>query len=112
VADFSLDAAERDNHIVLAVKGDVDAYTAPRLRELLIEFSNQPDPHIVVDLNETDFLDSTGIGVLVMGVKLVRSQQGDFKIACNRNQILKLLDISGISQLLPVFESVDAAVQA
>ena len=59
----------RRPYTVLAVKGEVDVYTAPRLREKLVELVSQGKHQIVVDLEGVDFLDSTGLGVLVGGLK-------------------------------------------
>ena len=58
----------RRPYTVLAVKGEVDVYTAPRLREKLVELVSQGKHQIVVDLEGVDFLDSTGLGVLVGAV--------------------------------------------
>ena len=58
----------RRPYTVLAVKGEVDVYTAPRLREKLVELVSQGKHQIIVDLEGVDFLDSTGLGVLVGGL--------------------------------------------
>ena len=51
--------------MVIAVGGEIDVYTAPKLRDGLVELINSGHYHLVIDLEGVDFLDSTGLGVLV-----------------------------------------------
>ena len=55
------------------VAGEIDVYTAPPLRELLIDLVNKKNYQLVVNMDEVEFLDSTGLGVLVGAVKRVRA---------------------------------------
>src|SRR5580658_7893734 len=99
----------RSPHTVLAVKGEIDVYTAPRLREQLVELVSQGHRQIVVDLEGVDFLDSTGLGVLVGGLKRLRSNDGDLALVCTQSRILKVFEITGLTKVFPIFDSVDAA---
>lgn len=94
---------------VLAVKGEVDVYTAPRLRERLVELVSQGKLRIIVDLEGVDFLDSTGLGVLVGGLKRLRSNDGDLGLVCTQSRILKVFEITGLTKVFPIYDSVDAA---
>ena len=108
--DLGLDVTEYDNGItVLAVRGEVDVYTAPRLREKLVELVSKGKHQIVVDLEAVDFLDSTGLGVLVGGLKRLRSHEGDLSLVCTQQRILKVFEITGLTKVFTIHESVDAA---
>jgi anti-sigma B factor antagonist len=96
-------------YTVLAVKGEVDVYTAPRLREKLVELVSQGRHRIVVDLEGVEFLDSTGLGVLVGGLKRLRSNDGDLGLVCTQSRILKVFEITGLTKVFSIFDSVDAA---
>src|SRR3984885_6316631 len=95
---------------VLAVKGEVDVYTAPRLREKLVELVSQGKRKIVVDLEGVDFLDSTGLGVLVGGLKRLRSHDGELDLVCTQTRILKVFEITGLTKVFSIYETVDSAV--
>jgi len=97
-------------YTVLAVKGEVDVYTAPRLREKLVELVSQGKHQIVVNLEGVDFLDSTGLGVLVGGLKRLRSHDGDLTLVCTQHRILKVFEITGLTKVFAIHDSVDAAV--
>ena len=110
--DLRLDVTERDGWAVLAVGGEVDVATAPRLREQLIGLVNQGSHRIVVDLTAVDFLDSTGLGVLVGALKRVRTHDGDLALVCDEPRILKVFEITGLTKVFAMYADVDQAVSA
>src|SRR5258705_10344206 len=67
--DLKLDHHTRDGIEVGDVEGEIDVYTAPRLRELLIELVNNGHYQLVVNMEKVKFLDSTGLGVRAAGLK-------------------------------------------
>src|SRR5437762_2765901 len=97
-------------YTVLAVKGEVDVYTAPRLREKLVEMVSQGKHKIVVDLEGVDFLDSTGLGVLVGGLKRLPTHEADLTLVCTQHRILKVFEIPGPTKVSAIHDTVDAAV--
>lgn len=107
--DLGLDVSEHNGHTVLAVKGEVDVYTAPRLRERLVELVTEGKRKIVVDLEGVDFLDSTGLGVLVGGLKRLRSNDGEMALVSTQSRILKVFEITGLTKVFSIHDSVEAA---
>lgn len=108
--DLGLDVSEHGATTVLSVRGEVDVYTAPRLREKLVELVSQGKHNIVIDLEAVDFLDSTGLGVLVGGLKRLRSHDGELSLVCTQHRILKVFEITGLTRVFTIHDSVDAAV--
>ncbi|ALO09341.1 Anti-sigma-B factor antagonist [Streptomyces venezuelae] len=97
---------------VVEVGGEIDVYTAPKLREQLVELVNDGSYHLVVDMEGVDFLDSTGLGVLVGGLKRVRAHEGSLRLVCNQERILKIFRTTGLTKVFPIHQSVDEAVNA
>ncbi len=84
--------------------------TAPRaFREKLVELVSQGHRQIVADLEGVDFLDSTGLGVLVGGLKRLRSHDGDLSIVCTQARILKVFEITGLTTVFNISDSVERA---
>lgn len=98
--DLRLEVSERGEWSIVEVGGEVDVATAPRLREQLIALVNDQRYHLVVSLEAVDFIDSTGLGVLISGLKRVRTHGGRFSLVCTEPRILKVFEITG---LLAVF---------
>jgi anti-sigma B factor antagonist len=108
--DLDLKVRKQGAHTVLEVAGEIDVYTAPKLREKLIELVNEGSYHLVVDLEKVDFLDSTGLGVLVGGLKRVRNHDGSLELVCTQDKILKIFRITGLTKVFPIYDSVEDAI--
>lgn len=100
----------RTPHVVVIVNGEVDIATAPKLREKLVELASQGAQHVVVNLDGVEFLDSTGLGVLIGGMKRLRGLDGDLTLVCTQPRILKVFEITGLNRAFSIYDSVDAAV--
>jgi anti-sigma B factor antagonist len=110
--DLSIETEKVGDAAVLHVAGEVDVFTAPQLREALVGVIEEGSRDVIVDLQGVDFLDSTGLGVLVAGLKRVRQYGGDLSLVCTREHILKILDITGLVKVLRVYDSVEAGTAA
>ncbi len=108
--DLDLNVRKEGDHTVLLVRGEIDVYTAPKLREKLIELVSEGSYHLVVDLEQVDFLDSTGLGVLVGGLKRVRNHDGSLQLVCTQEKILKIFRITGLTKVFPIHASVKDAI--
>ena len=107
--ELSLATRTVAEYTVLEVGGEVDVYTAPRLRERLVELVDSGARNIVVDLGRVDFLDSTGLGVLVGALKRLRAAGGTFGLVCAKEPLLKIFRITALDQVFPIFASVEGA---
>jgi anti-sigma B factor antagonist len=110
--DLKLDHHTKDGIEIVDVEGEIDVYTAPRLRELLIELVNNGFYQLVVNMEKVEFLDSTGLGVLVGGLKRVRAHDGSLDLVCTQERILKIFRITGLTKVFGIHDTVDAAIAA
>src|SRR5204863_2785936 len=110
--DLSLSTRTEGDRTVVTVGGEIDVYTAPKLREQLIDLVSSGKYHLVVDMEGVDFLDSTGLGVLVGGLKRVRAHEGSLRLVCTQERILKIFRITGLTKVFPIHDSVEDAVAA
>ena len=110
--ELSLSTRTEGEQTVLEVGGEIDVYTAPKLREQFTQLVDEGRHEIVVDLESVAFLDSTGLGVLVGGLKRVRAHEGSLRLVCNQERILKIFRITGLTKVFPIHTSVEEAVAA
>src|SRR5260370_41481165 len=85
---------------VIDVQGEIDIYTAPRLRELLIDLVSQGSYQLVVNLDEVGFLDSTGLGVLVGGLRRGRGHAGPPGLVCTPQRMPKIFGVNRLADVL------------
>jgi anti-sigma B factor antagonist len=108
--DLRLEVSEQAGWSVVQVGGEIDVATAPRLREQLIKLVNDERFRIIVDLEDVDFIDSTGLGVLIGARKRVRTHDGDVKLICTEPRIVKVFEITGLDQVFQIHTSLSDAV--
>lgn len=108
--DLSIDHHRQGDYAVMTLAGEIDVYTAPLLREKWIELLNAGEANFILDMTEVTFLDSTGLGVLVGGMKRIRSGDGDIRLVCNGEKILKVFRITGLTKVFPIYDTLADAV--
>lgn len=112
LVDLTLTTREADGKTIVAVGGEIDVYTAPKLRDKITELVAGGAYDLVVDMQEVEFLDSTGLGVLVGGLKKVRAHSGSLQLVCNQDRLLKIFRITGLAKVFVIHDSADEALAA
>src|SRR4029078_2280954 len=87
-----------DDAYVISLAGEVDLYTAPEFKQQLLEVIGQGGKQVIVDFSDTTFIDSTTLGVLVGGVKRLRTNEGQLSLVCSDRNITKIFYITDIAQ--------------
>jgi anti-sigma B factor antagonist len=109
--DFGVSVdASRPPYAVVSVTGEIDVATAPELRTQLVDLVGEGRTKLIVDLQAVDFLDSTGLGVLVSTVKRARSGGGDLTLVCTHPHLLKVFEITGLTKVFAIHDTLDAAL--
>jgi anti-sigma B factor antagonist len=110
--DLRLETSDHDGITVLSAHGEIDVATAPQLRQQIVELASASSAPLVIDLEGVDFLDSTGLGVLVSGLKRFRTLGSDVLLVATRPRILKVFEITGLTQVFSIHPTVEDAVSA
>jgi anti-sigma B factor antagonist len=99
-----------NNSYVIALAGEVDLYTAPEFKQQLLDVIGQGAKEVVVDFSDTTFIDSTTLGVLVGGVKRLRTNGGQLSLVCSDRNITKIFEITGLDRVFTIYGSREEAV--
>ena len=110
--ELSLATRTAAGYLVVEVTGEIDVYTAPQLRERLIALVEGGARQVIVDLGRVEFLDSTGLGVLVGALKRLRGVGGELFLVCGQERLLKIFRITGLDRVFTLYDSVDAVTAA
>src|SRR5947209_10768497 len=98
-----------DGRRLIAVRGELDLFTAPELRTKINDTIDEGARELIVDLSDTTFLDSTGLGVLIAALKRMRSCSGELVIVDSTSNLSKTFRVAGVDQIMTIVSSYDQA---
>lgn len=115
--DLKIDVKHKADITIVSPKGELDDYHAPNLNDLFMKLINEDNKRkILVNLEETSYVDSVGLGTIVLASKKLASLDGQLSLVCTKPQIVKLLDSSGVMSMIKrniiLFNTVDEALAA
>ena len=91
-----------DNIMYVMLIGELDEYTAGYTREFLDNaFLDNKFKDVIMDMSRLDFMDSTGIGVLLGRYKILKSKNKNVYITNANSTIEKIINMSGIYEIMP-----------
>jgi anti-sigma B factor antagonist len=106
---FAITCSELDEHTsAVAVEGELDLTTAPRLKWMLLDSIQAGRSRIILDLSLTRFMDSTALGVLVV-VNRNLEAGARMAVACANANVLRIFELSGMDGAFAIFPTLDEA---
>jgi anti-sigma B factor antagonist len=99
-----------DSVTVLSLTGSIDALTAPKITEFIQGHVARGNIKLVADFSGVDYTSSAGLRVLLNAIKETRAQGGDLRLTGVQPDVLKILTLSGFTNILKLFENLDIAV--
>lgn len=89
---------------VIDLSGEVDAYTSARFRETMVDLIETGAASLIVSMMKVEYIDSSGLGALVGGLKRSTERGGRIVIVCDNPQIRKVFEITGLEKVFPIYE--------
>lgn len=111
--DFRMSTAQvgDDHRYVVSLSGELDLYTTPRVRQELDAVVQGGGRHVVVDLRDAAFVDSTMLATLVEALRELRAVQGELVVVSDDPRILRPFQVAGLDRLLRIESSLSAAIE-
>jgi anti-anti-sigma factor len=110
--DLDLSTRPVGDRAVVTVGGEVDLETASQLGDHALDALREVSPHVVLDLSDVTFMDSTGLKVLLTVARRAELAGGSFAVAGASRTVRKILSLTGLDQTFTLYESVDDAAGA
>jgi len=102
----------RGDTYVVDLNGEIDVYTSPKVKDAIGDLIDKGHYNLVINLEKVRYIDSTGLGVLIGGLKRVREHGGTVNLVCTNPQIKKIFDITGLVKIFGIYDDEDAAMKA
>src|SRR5215216_3796981 len=106
---------DKDGIQIISVSGEMDLYSAHRLRDLIWQAKGQADgdpPRVVVDLSGVEFIDTAGLEVLLEEWNASRQFDGRLCLVAQQGPITRLLELTGLSELFNLYAEPEVAVKS
>ena len=103
---------EAGGYPVIELKGEIDLSTSPVFKEKVYEIIESGKKDIVIDLSGLEFMDSTGLGVLVAALKKTSMEGGSIRLVCNKKSIIKIFTITGLDKVFTIYNNLRECLEA
>ncbi len=100
--NLDVEMIEQDNMTTLVLSGEIDAYTAPVLKEALLPLTKQPNTEIIVDLEKVNYMDSTGLGVFISALKSSKEHSTSLKLIQLQDRVHRLFKITSLDSIITI----------
>ncbi len=98
VVGFSVEIEEKQNIPIVHINGEIDIYTCPELRKKLCELIDNGSRKLILDLENIQYIDSTGLGTIAHTARAIESENGQIFVISSKNQIKKIFKVSGLEK--------------
>jgi anti-sigma B factor antagonist len=88
---------------IVSVSGEIHVTTAPRFRQALDAIIDAGEGTLVLDLSAVEFIDSTGLSVLLNGLRLVNQRHGRMALVCSNPTVLRLFQITSLDSTFEIY---------
>jgi len=109
---MDINVTKENGVVIVAVGGEIDADTSPRLRELFDKLLGEGEQSYVIDMAGVEFMDSSGLAAFVRLFKRVRIGKGDVRLCGLRPEVLKIFELTRLNRVFDIFETRDEAVES
>jgi anti-sigma B factor antagonist len=109
--DLRIVVRKQDGFGIIELAGELDAYTCSRMRDTMIEVIDGGTSTLIVSMLKVEYIDSSGLGTLVGGLKRASESNGRIGIVCTSPQIRKVFEITGLVRVFPLYDTEEEAVR-
>jgi len=112
VMGFSVEIEQKEQVPIVHISGEIDVYTCPELRSKLVEIIDTGKKNLILDLENIQYIDSTGLGTIAYTARTLEENSGNVMVVCTRHQIKKIFQVSGLEKKnIKLFDNETAALK-
>lgn len=109
---LEINTKNEDSVTIVSIEGEVDLYSSPKLRTVLLELTKSKKKAVVVDLNNVRYMDSSGVATLVEALQQIGKYKGKLKLANLRDAVKDVFELSRLDKVFDIYENIEEAKKA
>lgn len=100
---MEINLREKNNFVFLDLKGEIDVYTSPKLKEKVIEEIEKGIKNLIINLQEVSYIDSTGLGILIGALKRIKEREGKLYLIFSSTRLNRIFEITGLNKIFIIY---------
>ncbi|WP_067730250.1 STAS domain-containing protein [Oceanobacillus damuensis] len=100
--NLTMNVIEENEKSILNVSGEIDAYTAPKLKETLLPLTKEEEKTVEVNLENVNYMDSTGLGVFISALKSAKESNSKLTLVNLQDRVLRIFEITGLDDIIDI----------
>ena len=96
ITEFSINVDKSHGYPTIFVRGEIDIYTCAQLREMFANLLEEYSSKFILNLDEVEYIDSTGLGTIAHAARKLEENSGQIYVICKKLQIKKIFEVSGL----------------
>ncbi|GAB3045259.1 STAS domain-containing protein [Virgibacillus ainsalahensis] len=109
--NLAIDVVEEGEKSIVYLSGEIDAYTAPQLKETLLPLTKNNGHLVEIDLEEVNYMDSTGLGIFISALKSTKEHDSKMKLVNIQDRVLRLFKITGLDEIMDINAKIRGGVE-
>lgn len=110
--EFETTINEERNIVIIRTPPRFTVEFSTDFKELMTDFVNQKKYRFIVDLSETIYMDSSGLGAIVSRIAVCRSNNGDIRLTCPTQNVIELLELTNLVKILNYYKTLDEGINS
>lgn len=100
--NLSIELNKQEEGYLIKLRGEIDIYTAPKLKKELIPLTEESGVKVCVDLKHVTYLDSTGLGIFIHALKSATKHESHLKLIKVKDRVLRLFEVTGLQEIMTI----------
>src|SRR5699024_3426258 len=100
--DLDIDVVEKQDKTIVRLSGEIDVYTAPELKDILLPLVEKENNNIEVCFSDVEYMDSTGLGIFINALKSSKTYNSHMELVNLTDRVLRLFTITGLDEIIDI----------
>ncbi len=100
--DLDIDVVEKQDKTIVKLSGEIDVYTAPELKDILLPLVEKENNNIEVCFSDVEYMDSTGLGIFINALKSSKTYNSRMELVNLTDRVLRLFTITGLDEIIDI----------